>query len=228
MLNFRCLSRRSLWLLLLSMTVGGLVAQENIIVELPPPDLVGKQSLAQLLQQRRSVREYSREGLSLSDVGQLLWAAQGITHPRGLRTAPSAGALYPLELYVVAGNVSGLEQGVYHYHIQQHRLEHQVAGDKRIGLGRAALWQTWMAKAPVIIVFAAEYERTGNKYGLRAKRYVHMEVGHAAQNLFLQAEDLGLATVVVGAFDDAVVGELLALPKEIVPLSFMPVGRKRN
>lgn len=228
MIHLRRLTGYGLVLLLLSMTVGGLVAQENIIVELPPPDLAGKQSLAQLLQQRRSVREYSREALSLSDVGQLLWAAQGITHPRGLRTAPSAGALYPLELYVVAGNVSGLEQGVYHYQIQQHRLEHQVAGDKRIGLGRASLWQTWMAKAPVIFVFAAEYERTGKKYGLRAKRYVHMEVGHAAQNLFLQAEDLGLATVVVGAFDDAVVGELLALPKEIVPLSFMPVGRKRN
>lgn len=90
------------------------------------------------------------------------------------------------------------------------------------------MWQTWMAKAPVIFVFAADYERTSQKYGLRAKRYVHMEVGHAAQNLFLQAEDLGLATVVVGAFDDVVVAELLALPKEIVPLSFMPVGRKRN
>jgi len=228
MIHLRCLTGYGLVLLLLSMTVGGLVAQENLIVELPKPVLEGDKSLPQLLQQRRSVREYSREALSLSDVGQLLWAAQGITHPRGLRTAPSAGALYPLELYVVAGNVSGLKQGVYHYQIQQHRLEHQVAGDKRIGLGRASMWQTWMAKAPVIIVFGADYERTSQKYGLRAKRYVHMEVGHAAQNLFLQAQDLGLATVVVGAFDDAVVGELLALPKEIVPLSFMPVGRKRN
>ncbi len=227
MIHLRCLTGHGLVLLLLSMTVGGPVAQENIIVDLPPPVFKGDKSLTQLLQQRRSLREYSREALSLSDVGQLLWAAQGITHPRGLRTTPSAGALYPLELYVVAGNVSGLEQGVYHYHIQQHRLERQITGDKRIGLGRASRWQTWMAKAPVIIVFCADYERTARKYGLRAKRYVHMEVGHAAQNLFLQAEDLGLATVVVGAFDDAVVGELLALPKEIVPLSFMPVGRKR-
>lgn len=226
--NSSKLSRQCFWLLLLYVTVGGLVAQENIIVELPPPELAGDKSLAQLLQQRRSVREYSVEALSLSDVSQLLWAAQGITHPRGLRTAPSAGALYPLELYVVVGNVNGLEQGVYHYQIQQHRLEHHLAGDKRIGLGRASSWQTWLAKAPVIIVFAAEYQRSSQKYGMRAERYVHMEVGHAAQNLFLQAEDLGLATVVVGAFDDAVVGELLALPKEIVPLSFMPVGRKGN
>ena len=228
MLNFRRLTDYGLWLLLLYATMGVPVAQENIIVELPQPVLDGKKSLRQLLQQRRSVREYSREALSLAELGQLLWAAQGISHARGLRTAPSAGALYPLELYVVAGNVSGLEPGVYHYQIQQHRLAHQVAGDKRIGLGRAALWQTWMGKAPVIIVFGAEYERTSQKYGLRAKRYVHMEVGHAAQNLFLQAQDLELATVVVGAFDDAVVGELLALPADIVPLSLMPVGRKRN
>ena len=228
MLNFRHLSNYGLWLLLLYATMGVPVAQENIIVELPQPVLDGKKSLRQLLQQRRSVREYSREALSLAELGQLLWAAQGISHARGLRTAPSAGALYPLEIYVVAGNVSGLEPGVYHYQIQQHRLVHQLAGDKRIGLGRAARWQTWMAKAPVIIVFGAEYERTSQKYGLRAKRYVHMEVGHAAQNLFLQAEDLELATVVVGAFDDTVVGELLALPADIVPLSLMPVGRKRN
>ncbi|NNF97209.1 MAG: SagB/ThcOx family dehydrogenase [Halobacteria archaeon] len=228
MLNLRCLSGYGLWLLLLYATAGGLVAQENLIIELPPPDIDGKKSLAQLLQQRRSVREYSREALSLSDLGQLLWAAQGITHTRGLRTAPSAGALYPLELYVAVGKVNGLEPGVYRYQIQQHRLEQQVVGDKRIGLGRAALWQTWMAKAPVIFVFAAEYERTGKKYGLRAKRYVHMEVGHAAQNLFLQVEDLGLATVVVGAFDDAVVADILALPPEIEPLTLMPVGRKRK
>lgn len=224
MLNYRGLTAYGLWLLMLYATAGGLVAQENNIVELPAPGLEGKSSLPQLLQQRRSVREFSNEALKLAELGQLLWAAQGITHTRGLRTAPSAGALYPLELYVVAGNVAGLEPGVYQYQIQHHRLEHRRAGDKRIGLGRASQWQTWMAKAPVIIVFAAEYERTSRKYGLRAKRYVHMEVGHAAQNLFLQAQDLGLATVVVGAFDDAVVAELLALPPENEPLILMPVG----
>ena len=228
MLNFKRTASCSLWLLLLFTTLGGLVAQENNVVELPQPVVDGKKSLPQLLQRRRSQREYSRESLTLAEVSQLLWAAQGITHKRGFRTAPSAGALYPLELYLVAGKVSGLKTGVYHYQIQQHRLEPQVAGDKRIGLGRAALWQTWMAKAPVIIVFAAEYERTARKYGIRAERYVHMEVGHAAQNLFLQAEDLGLATVVVGAFNDDVVADILDLPSEIVPLTLMPVGRRAN
>ncbi len=204
---------------------GTLVAQEENIIALPKPVLDSDSSLERLLQQRRSVREFSREPVSLSDVSQLLWAAQGITHQRGFRTAPSAGALYPLELYVVAGKVNGLETGVYHYQIHQHQLRKHIEGDKRIGLGRASMWQTWMAKAPVIIVFAADYERTAIKYGVRAKRYVHMEVGHAAQNLFLQAQALGLATVVVGAFNDDVVAELLALPAEIVPLSLMPVGK---
>jgi len=206
--------------------MGVLVAQENVIVELPQPVLDGEKSLEQLLQQRRSVRDYSSEALSLSDLGQLLWAAQGVTHPRGLRTAPSAGALYPLELYVVAGNVSGLEAGVYHYQIHKHRLVQHLAGDKRQALGQAAYMQTWLSEAPAVFVFSADYKRTSKKYGKRAKRYVQMEVGHAAQNLFLQAEDLGLGSVVVGAFYDDEVAELLQLSSEFVPLALMPVGKK--
>lgn len=226
MLNFRYLSGYGLWLFILYATMGVLVAQENVIVELPQPVLDGKKSLEQLLQQRRSVRDYSSEALSLSDLGQLLWAAQGVTHPRGLRTAPSAGALYPLELYVVAGNVSGLEAGVYHYQIHKHRLVQHLAGDKRQALGQAAYMQTWLSEAPAVFVFSADYKRTSKKYGKRAKRYVHMEVGHAAQNLFLQAEDLGLGSVVVGAFYDDEVAELLQLSSEFVPLALMPVGKK--
>ncbi len=226
MLNFRYLSGYGLWLFILYATMGVLVAQENVIVELPQPVLDSKESLGQLLQQRRSVREYSSESLSLSELGQMLWAAQGITHPRGLRTAPSAGALYPLELYVVAGNVSGLEAGVYHYQIHKHRLALHVAGDKRQALGQAAYMQTWLSEAPVVFVFSADYKRTSKKYGKRAKRYVHMEVGHAAQNLFLQAEDLGLGSVVVGAFFDEEVAELLQLPAGLAPLALMPAGKK--
>ena len=182
--------------------------------------------MGQLLQQRRSVREYSSESLSLSDIGQLLWAAQGVTHPRGLRTAPSAGALYPLELYVVAGNINGLEAGVYHYQIHKHRLVLHVSGDKRKELGEAAYMQTWLSEAPAVFVFSADYKRTSKKYGKRAKRYVHMEVGHAAQNLFLQAEDIGLGSVVVGAFYDEEVAELLQLPAGFAPLALMPAGKK--
>ena len=202
------------------------MAQEKRIIDLPKPTQSGQYSLGQLLQQRRSLREYSAQPVSLAEVGQLLWAAQGITDSRGLRTAPSAGALYPLELYVVAGNVTGLEAGVYHYQIHNHRLVQHVSGDRRKALAQAAYMQSWLSEAPVVFVFSADYKRTSKKYGKRAKRYVHMEVGHAAQNLFLQAQDLDLGSVVVGAFYDDAVSELLQLPSEFAPLALMPVGRK--
>jgi SagB-type dehydrogenase family enzyme len=202
------------------------MAQEKQIIDLPKPTQAGQYSLGQLLQQRRSLRDYSSQPVSLEEVGQLLWAAQGITHPNGLRTAPSAGALYPLELYVVAGNVTGLEAGVYHYQIHNHRLAKHVSGDNRKALAQAAYMQTWLSEAPVVFVFSADYKRTSKKYGKRAKRYVHIEVGHAAQNLFLQAEDLGLGSVVVGAFFDEDVAELLQLPSGFAPLALMPVGKK--
>ena len=202
------------------------MAQEKRIIDLPKPTQSGQYSLGQLLQQRRSLREYSVQPVSLAEVSQLLWAAQGITDSRGLRTAPSAGALYPLELYVVAGNVAGLDAGVYHYQIHNHRLVQHVAGDRRKALSQAAYMQSWLSEAPVVFVFSADYKRTSKKYGKRAKRYVYMEVGHAAQNLFLQAEDLDLGSVVVGAFYDDAVSELLQLPSEFAPLALMPVGRK--
>ena len=153
------------------------MAEDKVLIELPEPGKTGQYSLGQLLQQRRSLREYSSQSLSLAEVGQLLWAAQGITDLRGFRTAPSAGALYPLELYIVAGNVSGLAPGVYRYQVRKHRLIQHITGDKRKELARAALSQNWLAEAPVVFVFCAEYKRTSIKYGKRAKRYVHMEVG---------------------------------------------------
>ena len=191
---------------------------------LPEPDRSGQHPLETLLQQRRSVREYSDRPLSLSDIGQLLWAAQGITHRQGLRTAPSAGALYPLELYVVAGRVDSLPAGIYHYQPDGHRLLAKHRDDRRNGLARAAFGQTWLENAAAVVVFAAVPERTARKYGERAVRYVHMETGHAAQNLFLQAGALGLDTVPVGAFDDNAVTSLLQLPADTRPLLLMPVG----
>jgi SagB-type dehydrogenase family enzyme len=183
-------------------------------------------SLEGLLNQRRSVRDFADLPLGLAEVGQLAWAAQGETHGDGLRTAPSAGALYPLELYVVAGAVDGLEPGVYRYRPQAHSLEATGEGDRRSALARAALGQSWLSEAAAVFVFAAVYERTAWKYGTRAERYVHMEVGHAGQNLFLQAEAQGLGTVVVGAFDDAEVARVVGLPPDQRPLSLMPVGKK--
>ena len=200
------------------------MAQSPENVALPAPEFTGDAPLERLLQQRRSVRDYRDGVLQLSEIGQLLWSAQGITHPRGLRTAPSAGALYPLELYVISGDVNGLEAGMYHYQAEGHRLARTGSGDLRQRLAHCALDQTWIGNAAAVVVFAAVYERTMRKYGERGVRYVHMEIGHAAQNLFLQAEALGLDTVVVGAFRDDALAELLQLPDAVQPLLLMPIG----
>ena len=196
------------------------------IIALPEPETSGETPLETLLQQRRSVREYGEAALELAAIGQLLWAAQGITDPQGLRTAPSAGALYPLELYVVAGNVEGLTPGVYHYQPDRHALQQTSTGDQRRLLAHAAHGQSWVRTAAAVLVITAVYERTTGKYADRGIRYVHMEVGHAAQNLFLQAEALGLAAVVVGAFEDDAVATALDLATDEQPLMLLPVGSK--
>jgi SagB-type dehydrogenase family enzyme len=192
---------------------------------LPEPRDSGEISIEQALLERRSVRNYKDEALTLAEVYQLLWAAQGITHPRGYRTAPSAGALYPLELYVVAGNVTGLQAGIYKYRPQGHELEKVAGVDVRTKLCAAALDQECVEDGAAVLVFAAVYERTTRKYGERGVRYVHMEVGHAAQNVYLQAVSLGLGTVVVGAFDDDEVKKLLQMEDDERALCIMPVGR---
>lgn len=194
------------------------------MIALPSPAGSATEPLNQLVMQRRSVRSFGAAPLSLAQLGQLLWAAQGITHQEGLRTVPSAGALYPLELYVVVGAVDGLKAGVYHYRPDGHQLSKIAEGDRRQPLARAALGQSWIAEAAVVIAIAAIFERTTRKYGERGVRYVHMEVGHAGQNLHLQASALGLGTTVVGAFDDDEVAAVLGLPERTQPLTLMPVG----
>jgi len=194
-------------------------------IKLPEPRTGNGASLEQVLSQRRSVRTFRAEPLQLSEVAQLLWSAQGITGRDGLRTAPSAGALYPLEIYLVAGSVNGLQDGVWHYLPDNHRLEHLGDTDIRTPLAHAALDQAWIRDAAAVVVFAAVYERTSRKYGKRGMRYVHIEAGHAAENLFLQAVALDLKTVVVGAFRDDVIHNILGLPDDHAPLILMPVGR---
>ncbi len=193
-------------------------------VRLPKPEVRDHASLSDALRQRRSVRAYSGRSLTLKQVGQLLWAAQGRNDPSGLRTAPSAGALYPLELLLAAGDVTGLEPGVYRYQGQQHALEMLHADDRRDRLARAALGQSWIADSAAVLIITAIYERTTRKYGERGKRYVHIEIGHAAQNALLQAASLGLGAAVVGAFDDAAVAKLLSLPAPERPFYLLPVG----
>ncbi len=208
-------------------TGGVAMASGNGEVALPKPRLEGDVAVERALALRRSVRAFAPEPLPLSTVSQLLWAAQGITDPAGLRTAPSAGALYPLEVYLVAGAVTGVRAGVYRYEPRHHRLILESEGDPRAGVAKAALDQDWVAEAPAIVVLAAVYERTARKYAKRAARYVHMEVGHAAQNVYLQAAALGLGTTLVGGFRDEEIARVLGLPGDAKPLALLPVGKPR-
>jgi SagB-type dehydrogenase family enzyme len=198
-------------------------------VKLPPPRERGETSLEQAIASRRSVRRYKRDSLSLDQLSQILWAAQGITDARGLRAAPSAGATYPLEVFVLIGrdSVEGLEEGVYHYNVENHSLELHKDGDLRRELSIAALDEEFIAQAPVDIVLCAIYERTSWRYGRRAERYVHMEVGHVGQNIHLQAAALGLAVVMVGAFYDEEVRRAVGLSEEVRPLYIIPLGKPR-
>ena len=201
-------------------------SEQETLIRLPEPRYDSDVSIEQSLLQRRSIRSYTGEPLTLEEVSQLLWAAQGITDPRGFRTAPSAGALYPLEVYVVAGDVKKLACGIYKYEPEEHELALLINGDKRSELADAALAQPWVKEGAVVIVFTAVYGMTAIKYGERGIRYVHIEVGHAAQNLCLQATAMGLGVVTVGAFHDEKVSKLLNLPKDEEPLYIIPVGRK--
>jgi SagB-type dehydrogenase family enzyme len=204
---------------------GAAPEETNMNVALPKPRLDGAVSVERALQQRRTVRAFTGEAISLDDIGQLLWAAQGVTHGDGLRTAPSAGALYPLQVILVAGHVSGLAPGVYAYAPAAHALTPLAAGDRRAALAAAALDQRWLQTAPAVLLFCAAPQRTLRKYGTRGIQYVYIEAGHAAQNVFLQAVALGLGAAAVGAFDDAQVSRVLGLAAEQRPLYLMPVGR---
>jgi len=196
-------------------------------IPLPEPETEGAVSVEEAISKRRSIREYSEEPITLHELSQLLWSAQGITDPiRKLRAAPSAGATYPIEVYVVIGEdcVEGLQSGVYHYVPHNHRIDLLLKGDLRSDLSAASLGQAWIAEAPMNIVITAVYERTTARYGDRGTRYVHMEAGHVAENIYLEATALNLGTVTVGAFNDEEVQKVLGLPDDCEPLYVMPVG----
>lgn len=213
---------------------------ETEIVQLPAPQYDSRMSVEKAIRLRRSVREYVDSPLSISEISQILWAAQGFTQERkdpprmwnpkyewqgGLRTAPSAGALYPMEIYLLVGNVDGLAKGVYKFIPKNHSLQRVMAVDKRADLCNAALKQASIEKAPAVIVMAGVYERTSFKYGERAERYVHIEVGSIAENVYLQGMTLGIGTVIIGAFYDKDVKSVLRLPEDEHPLAIMPLGK---
>lgn len=194
------------------------------IINLPQPDFKGKISVEEALKIRRSVRSYKNVPLTLKELSQILWATDGKTADWGGRTAPSAGATYPLEIYVAVGNVEGLKPGLYYYEIDTHSLKLVKEGDLRSQLSSAALNQSSVKTAPIVIIISGIFERTTGRYGKRGERYVYMEVGHCGQNIHLQAEALGLGTVMIGAFDDERVKKVLGIKEDVFYLC--PVGKK--
>ncbi len=204
------------------------MSEENVTVKMPQPQYDSQSSVESAILKRRSVRSYVDEPLTLSIISQLLWAAQGITHPRGFRTAPSAGALYPLEIYIIAGKVTNLAAGIYKYKPRGHELLKIIEGDKRTELYRVALRQRPIKDAPVIMVFCAVYKRTTGKYRKRGIRYILIEIGHSSQNVCLQAVSLDLGTVTLGAFNDKKVSEVIGCKENEHPLYIMPIGRHKR
>lgn len=200
-------------------------AAEQNRIDLPKARTEGTVPLERTLLLRRSVRQYSRAAVTPAEAAQLLWAAQGVTGRGGYRTAPSAGALYPLETFLCAGRVDTLPAGVYKYRPERHDLIRLAEGDLRSRLASAALDQAWVREAPLTIALAAVFRRVTGRYQQRGIRYAWMEAGHAAQNVLLQAVALGLGGVPVGAFDDRAVQQILRMTGEEEPLYLIPVGR---
>ena len=192
------------------------------VINLPRPKTSGAMSLEEAVSKRRSIRSFASKELSLEQISQLLWATQGITEEgRGFRAAPSAGALYPLEIYLLKND------GVFHYDIKGHSLNRTGARDVRSEIVRAAWGQSFIKQAPVSIVISAVRSRVTARYGERGNRYVDIEVGHAAENLHLQAVALGLGSVPIGAFTDGEVQKILGLPRDRDPIYIIPVGYEK-
>lgn len=198
-------------------------------IKLPDPETKGKISVEESIARRRSRRDFTGAPLNLGQLGQLLWSMQGCTGEGYLRAAPSAGATFPLEVFSVVGDsgVEGLDAGVYRYLIEDHEIMLFKEGDLRREIATAALRQFWIPAAPVTILVCADYSRTEGRYGLRGRQYVHMEVGHAGQNLYLQAESLGLGAVGIGAFEEDAIAEMLGVKGALDVLYIMPVGQCR-
>jgi SagB-type dehydrogenase family enzyme len=215
----------ALWFVLVNLTAGfGAEA-----IKLPAPSKKGTVSVEEALQNRRSVRLFANRELSLAQISQLLWAADGINNPQGKRTAPSGKAAYPMDLYLVAGErgVNGLAPGIYHYNVAEHALEPVAKGEFRPAVVKACNSQVWMKAAPVIFVISGDYKRSEVKNGPKAPLYTHIEAGLIAQNLFLQVGALGLGAGIAGGMNDQALGQALKIPQANIPFLVMPVGYKQ-
>jgi SagB-type dehydrogenase family enzyme len=210
---------KNLIFIFLFLLVQGAFAMTTI--QLPKPQINKTMYLDQAIAQRRSVRSFTDKQLSQTQISQLLWAAQGITEQKkGYRAAPSAGAIYPLQLYVVK------KDGIWQYQPLQHALQLIIKGDMRDKLAQAALGQSPVKNAPISIVITANYKKITAKYHDRGIMFAHLEAGHAAQNLVLEAVSLGLGGLTVGAFYDKSVARLLNLPRDEDPIYIICIGYK--
>ncbi|MFH1058722.1 MAG: SagB/ThcOx family dehydrogenase [Pseudomonadota bacterium] len=219
-----------LWATLLLLAAAAATGTaETLPLPLPPASRQGAISVEEALQGRRTWRAYADRALSQAQLAQVLWAAYGVTatrHGIELKTAPSAGALYPLDVYAVVGEgaVEGLAAGCYHYQPGGHALVALRPGELRAEVAQASHGQRWMAKAPVILVITGQYQRCTAKYGPRGVVFTHIEAGHVGQNVCLQAQALDLRAGIVGAFDDKALAAALGLPAGHTPLLAMPLG----
>ena len=211
----------------LLLCTGALARAQQPTTRLSEPRRQGAMSLEAALAARHSTRALTRDSVDLADVSQLLWAAQGINRPDGHRTAPAAGGIYALEMYVVAARVRGLPAGVYHYRQAGHVLETVSTGDRLQAITDSATHQAWQADAALAVVFTSDYARLSGRFRDRAERYVPMEVGFAAQNLYLEVAALGLGTTFAGSFQDDAMARLLGLPESLKPMGIMPIGHPR-
>ncbi len=196
-------------------------------IKLPSVRHQGPMSLEAALWARRSTRGFSRDSIPLADLGQLLWAADGVNRPNSHRTAPSAMATYPLELYVVVSRVRDLAPGVYHYQPAGHAVERLATGDRLPELVGNAARSAWIADAAAVVVFAGAFDRAEGRMRERTERYIAIEAGAAAQNLYLQAAALGLGTTFVASAQDSAVARIARLGSGEQPMGIMPLGRPR-
>ena len=195
-------------------------------VVLPEPRYDSDVSLEESLLARRSVRSYSSEPLTLDEISQLLWAAQGITDDAGHRTAPSAVAIYPLKIYIAVGNVQGLQDGIYIYFPEDHSLSLTALGDRREELSDAAMGQPSIRQGAAAFIITANYDIVMSRFNERGEMFTHLEAGHAAQNLCLQAAALDLGVVTAGLIDYKKVAAVLDLPSTLHPVYVIPAGKK--
>lgn len=201
-------------------------AQNGKVIKLPTPSFKSSISIEEALLYRRSKRFYKDLPLTTQELSQILWASQGISDPDyKFRTCPSAGALYPLEVYISILKVEGIESGIYKYISEKHEIIQLYKNHKRDELYEASLKQEWIKWAPVVLIICASFYKTKARYGERGIRYIYIETGHCAQNIYLQCVSLSLGTVAVGAFDDDEISKILNLPKFEFPTYLMPIGR---